>query len=148
MRTAIFVVLGTSAFISSTAALSIGAGSTVPLQGVDRNGYYAALAVLDTAREQTMVRCASLASDAEREVCRAEAGAMETVRTAEIEQAYRRTEGSSRALQRARIDARYQVARAHCQAMGGLKRDKCLVQAHAVRGRAMLEAAAPYEMRS
>jgi hypothetical protein len=147
MRKAIFVVLGASAFISSTAALSIGAGSAVSLQGMDRNGYYAALAALDAARDAALARCASLAAPGERDVCRAEAAAAEMVRSAEVEQAYRRTERSSRALQRARIEARYQVARAHCQALGGFKRDKCHVTAHAVKGRALLDAAAPYEAR-
>ena len=52
---------------------------------------------------------------------------------------------TAREAQRARIDARYQADRARCDAVTGFKRDKCLIQAHATRGRAMLEAAAPYE---
>ena len=52
---------------------------------------------------------------------------------------------SAREEQRARIDARYQSERARCDTLAGFKRDKCLIQAHAVKGRAMLEAAAPYE---
>ena len=52
---------------------------------------------------------------------------------------------NAREAQRARIEARYQAERARCDALTGFKRDKCLIQAHAARGRAMLEAAAPYE---
>ena len=52
---------------------------------------------------------------------------------------------SAREQQRARIDTRYQSARALCDTLSGFKRDKCLIQAHAARGRSMLEAAAPYE---
>jgi hypothetical protein len=52
---------------------------------------------------------------------------------------------SAREEQRAQIDARYQSQRSRCDALSGFKRDKCLIQAHAARGRAMLEAAAPYE---
>ena len=52
---------------------------------------------------------------------------------------------SARELQRARIEARYQSDRALCDALSGFKRDKCLIRAHAAKGRAMLEAAAPYE---
>lgn len=52
---------------------------------------------------------------------------------------------SAREAQRARIDARYQSDRARCDALSGFKRDKCLIQAHAAKGRALLEAAAPYE---
>jgi hypothetical protein len=60
---------------------------------------------------------------------------------------YRRAELEARAAQRARIEARYQVDRAKCDDLGGFKRDKCLVQVHATRGRAMLAAAQPYEVR-
>ena len=60
----------------------------------------------------------------------------------------RRTQASARSAQRARIDERYLVERAACAALGGLKRDRCLIAAHASRGRALLEAAAPYETRS
>ena len=66
---------------------------------------------------------------------------------AQIEQSFRRTEQTARALQRARIDARYQLARARCAALGGFARDNCLVSAHAERGRALIQAAAPYEVR-
>lgn len=52
---------------------------------------------------------------------------------------------TARESQRARIEARYQSDRGRCDALSGFKRDKCLIQAHATRGRAMLEAAAPYE---
>jgi hypothetical protein len=69
------------------------------------------------------------------------------VRTAELEARFRRTEHAERALQRARIDARYQVDRARCNGVNGVRRDRCLVQAHATKGRALLEAAAPYEVR-
>ena len=52
---------------------------------------------------------------------------------------------SARESQRARIESRYQSDRARCDSLSGFKRDKCLIQAHAAKGRAMLEAAAPYE---
>src|SRR6187399_975508 len=52
---------------------------------------------------------------------------------------------SARESQRALIEARYHSDRGRCDSLSGFKRDKCLIQAHAVRGRAMLEAAAPYE---
>jgi hypothetical protein len=52
---------------------------------------------------------------------------------------------SARESQRARIEARYQTDRARCDSVSGFKRDKCLIKAHAAKGRAMLEAAAPYE---
>lgn len=52
---------------------------------------------------------------------------------------------SARALQRSRIESRYQADRTRCETLSGFRRDQCLIQAHATKGRAMLEAAAPYE---
>ena len=53
----------------------------------------------------------------------------------------------TRAEQRTRIDERYLAERERCASLGGYQRDRCLVKAHANRGRAMLEAARPYEVR-
>ena len=58
-----------------------------------------------------------------------------------------RTRASARAEQRERIDQRYRIEREECESLGGYRRDKCVVKAHATRGRALLEAAAPYEVR-
>ena len=54
---------------------------------------------------------------------------------------------SARQSQRDAIDARYQADRAKCDALGGVRRDNCLIEAHARKGRSMLEAAAPYSDR-
>ena len=54
---------------------------------------------------------------------------------------------SARQAQRDAIDSRYQAARAKCDALGGLRKDNCLIDAHARKGRAMLETAAPYSDR-
>jgi hypothetical protein len=144
MRRAIVVALGTGAFISSAAALSVGGTEESP--GMGRSEYELKLRRIEAARPAALARCEALPA-ADKELCRTEALANEMVRVAEADQAYRRTQQSARALQRARIDARYQVDRARCGALAGLRRDKCLVQAHAARGRAMLAAAGPYEMR-
>jgi hypothetical protein len=58
-----------------------------------------------------------------------------------------RTRESARTEQRVRIDERYLAERERCSRLGGFQRDECLVTAHANRGRAMLETAAPYEVR-
>ena len=58
-----------------------------------------------------------------------------------------RVRDSARANQRARIEERYSAERERCAGLGGYRRDKCYVQAHATRGRALLEAASPYESR-
>ena len=59
-----------------------------------------------------------------------------------------RTLDAARTAQRAFIDARYQSDRAQCESLGGARRDRCLIDAHARKGRALLEAAAPYAVRS
>ena len=58
-----------------------------------------------------------------------------------------RLEQAARADQRAQIEARYADARLRCDALGGAPRDDCLIMAHAAKGRALLEAQAPYELR-
>jgi hypothetical protein len=55
---------------------------------------------------------------------------------------------AAREAQRDRIETRYQAGRARCQAIGGQRRDQCLIENHAVRGNALLEAQAPYETRN
>ena len=146
MRRAIVVALGTGAFISSAAALSLSGAE--PSKELTRSEYQTALRGLEAARPAHLARCEASSSAVDKEVCRTEAQARELVRVAEIEQDFRRSEQSARALQRARIDARYQVERARCGLQAaGFKREKCLVKAHANRGRALLEAAAPYETR-
>ena len=146
MRRAIVVALGTGAFISSAAALSL-SGAEEPRKDMNRGEYEIALRGIEAARPARLARCEALAA-VDRELCRTEAQARELVRVAEIEQDFRRTQQSARALQRARIDARYQVERARCGLQAaGFRREKCLVKAHANRGVAMLEAAAPYETR-
>jgi hypothetical protein len=148
MRRAILVALSTGAVISSAAALGIGAASHDPLHSMDRERYEDALRSIDLARMAQLQHCETRANAAEREYCRAEAAATEMVGVAETEEAFRRTEHASRALLRARIDARYQLDRAACAAVFGKQRDRCLIEAHAARGRMMLQAAAPYETKS
>ena len=58
-----------------------------------------------------------------------------------------RTRESAREEQRGRIHARYTAERESCAQLRGYQREKCVVKAHANRGRALLEAAAPYETR-
>lgn len=144
MKRAIVVALGTGAIISSAAAIGIG-GAPEP-SAISLRQYQSALAAVDTAREGALARCESRVEE-ERDVCRAEAEARARVRAAEIETEFRRDEQSARELQRTRIDARYQVDRARCAGLSGFKREKCVVRAHADKGRAMLEAAAPYRTR-
>ena len=55
---------------------------------------------------------------------------------------------AARLTQKARIEARYEVQRARCDALRGAEHDRCLIDAHAARGRWLLEAAAPYQQRS
>ena len=145
MKRAIVVALGVGAVISSAAAIGIGSASSPGArQSMTSHEYRSALRSLETSDAHE--RCDALAEQA-RELCRVEAAADRMVRVAEVESSYRRDQNSARALQRARIEARYQVERAHCASLSGFRRDRCLVRAHAVKGRSMLEAAAPYEVK-
>ena len=135
----------TSTHITSAAAFSIGAAdySGAPL---GQEQFTDKVRAIQAARTAQAERCEAR-TGFEREFCRIEADGEQAVRLADAEAAYKRTQQSARAAQRARIEARYQVERAKCGTLGGFKRDKCLVQVHATKGRAMLDAAAPYEVR-
>ena len=147
MKRAIVVALATGAVISSAAALGIGATAvTSETHGLTRAQYEGALRSVEQAREALLLAC-DAHGGLDREVCRAEASGIEMIRMAELEARYRRSPQAERAAQRARIDARYVVERARCAGVYGVRRDRCLVQAHATKGRALLEAAAPYEVR-
>ena len=145
MKRAVLVALGTLTVIGSAAAL--GVAMSPESQAPSHVAYEEALAGIDAARPHALARCEAIAGNG-KELCRAQAGADETIRVAELESRFRRTQESARNAQRARIEARYLVERAACGALGGFKRDRCLIAAHATRGRALLEAAAPYETRS
>jgi hypothetical protein len=148
MKRATLVALGTGAIIGSAAAISI--GSSDPQGGtrnLTRSQYESSLARIAALRSDAHTRC-DAAAPAERELCHTQASADEMVRVADVEERYQRTDRAAREAQRIRIDAQYQVARARCQALGGFQKDKCLIQAHAARGRALLQAHAPYESRN
>jgi hypothetical protein len=66
----------------------------------------------------------------------------EKVTHTELEKA--RIHTGAREQQRERIEARYRLVRAQCEALRGFQRDTCLVDAHAFKGRALLEAQQPY----
>ena len=146
MRRAMLVALGTGAIISSAAALAISAAGNEGPASLDRGEYEAALLAIEAAHGPTLARCEILAGH-QAEYCRTEAAATRLVEVAEVEAAYHRTERAARAALKARIEARYQLDRARCAPLSGLQRDKCLIRAHAAKGRAKLDAAAPYEVR-
>jgi hypothetical protein len=76
----------------------------------------------------------------------ASAPAQPGVAKSQFEQA--RLAWNAREAQRAQIEARYLVARAQCDGLGGARRDRCVIAAHAAKGRMLLDTQAPYEMRS
>jgi len=145
MKRATFVALGTGAIIGSAAAIGIANGDPVSFS-VSRNEYRDGLVRVAARRGNALARCET-AQAAFRDVCRAEANGEATIRVAELEERLHPEDATARAVLRARIDARYQVARTRCQALSGLQKDQCLISVHAARGRALLQAQAPYERR-
>ena len=55
-----------------------------------------------------------------------------------------RVHAAAREYQREQVEIRYRAAREKCDTLGGLKRDNCLVAAHAFKGRALLQMQDPY----
>ena len=146
MKRAILVALGTGALISSAAAIGIGMTGAASSARLTRADYHHGVETAREVRNAALVRCEAL-RPAERDTCRVEADAEAAVRVADLDAEFHRTQETARNAQKVRIDSRYQVRRAQCQALGGYKRDKCLVSAHAERGRALLDVAAPYAVR-
>jgi hypothetical protein len=60
---------------------------------------------------------------------------------------FARFEQQARSEQRALIEARYQLAKARCAPLRGYGHDQCVIEAHAARGRALLESQDPYAVR-
>jgi len=145
MKRATLAALGAGAVIGSAAAIGWG-DSPAATPALSISEYQDSLARIATWRGRALERCDGVEA-AQREVCRTEASADAMVRVADVEERYRHDDRSAREAQRTRIDAQYQVARARCQSLGGYRKDKCLISAHAARGRALLAAHAPYEMR-
>lgn len=146
MQRVILVALGTVTFISGAAAINIGAIATTD-ESLTRAQYDAVLGEIAAARPLAQARCDEEAG-AGKELCRAQAEADEMLRAAEIEARFRRDQASARGAQFVRVEARYQVERTRCATLGGNNRDRCLVAAHATRGRALMEIAASYQQRS
>ena len=143
MTRAILVALGTGAIITGAAAIGIGAALTPPPNSMSPDEYRSAMLHAEWLRSIAESRCDDL-DDAGAGICRVRAAADRIVRVAQIEADYRHTEQAARAAQRARIQARYLVDRARCEPLTGFRRDQCLIEAHAAKGRALLEVNAPY----
>jgi hypothetical protein len=146
MNRAFLVALGIGAVITSAAAIGIGTAGGEAKRAPSPVQYQMGLARIEAARAAGLGRCAARDS-AGRGICEAEADGEAMVQAADLEQDYRSSRGAAREAQRARIEARYQVARARCAALGGRQRDDCFISAHAVRGSALLESHGPYESR-
>jgi hypothetical protein len=148
MKRAILIALGTGALISSAAAIGIGMASAGASEArLTRASYEKGLLEARGEYDRAAAACDAARAAAERDVCRTEAEAAVAIRTADLKAEFLRTQEASREAQKTRVDARYQVRRAQCQSLGGFRRDRCLVAAHAERGRALLDIAAPYAVR-
>lgn len=143
MKRVILIVLGVGVVVSSAGGLGFGTATREPTVQMTQGDLDAALGRIASDSDAVMARCAQQPA-ATRELCRAQAQADEMVRAADAELQFRRTGETARAVQRARIEARYLVDRARCAALTGWNKDSCLVAIHAVRGRALLESATPY----
>lgn len=146
MRRAILVALGTGAVITSAAAIGVGAALSPSEVNMTRAQYDAAQQRLNAVRAFAAARCESL-DTTQNTICLAHVRGEHRMRSADLELAFRHSEPAARDAQRARIDARYEIDRAGCEPLRGLRKDDCLVQAHARKGRMLLEASAPYAAR-
>ena len=145
MNRATFVALATATAITSAAGIRIGAADEPSSQGLERAAYLATRERIDEQRASAVAACANRAAS-ERDGCEAQANARADVRAAELEMRYRHTPDAAREAQRARIELRHQAALARCVPLKGYDHDQCLIAAHVVLGRALLESQAPYTL--
>ena len=108
MKRAILVALGTVTVIGSAAAL--GVAMTPETLAPSRVAYEAALAGIDAARPQALARCDDIAGDG-KELCRAQAGAGETIRVADLESSFRRTQPGAAPFSKPRRPTRREAER-------------------------------------
>ncbi len=148
MRRAILVALGTMTLVSSATAIRYSAADALEAGHIGVGEYRAAHASIALARSAALERCASLQRVDARDSCEAAAISREAARVAEAEAGFRGTEQSARAMQRARIELRYQAERARCASFRGAQRDQCFIAAHTLKGRALLDSASPYRTAS
>ena len=146
MTRAILVALGTGTIITSAAAIGINAAHPASPAPMTRAEFHAASAAIERAHAAALARCAAAPAN-EREACERWVDARNALRLADLDERFRRTPEAARNAQRARIDVRYQAARARCAVLRGFEHDQCLIAAHAIRGRALLEAQDPYAAR-
>lgn len=144
MKQTFLVALGVGLVVSSAAAIHVGAVlDDQAAQPLTRAELDAILVHISSDADAAIAQC-ELTPLPSRELCRAQAQAREMVDSAIAELKFRRSGEAARVAQRARIDGRYLVDRAHCTTLVGSERDSCLIAVHAVRGRKLLEAATPY----
>jgi hypothetical protein len=147
MNRATLVALCIATLVTSAAAIGIGSASEPARQpALAHHEFVAALDRVESSRTSALAACAAQRGLA-REACESQAEAAASLAKAELDARYRRTPQAARREQRARIEVRYQAARARCASLGGYDRDRCLIDAHAVLGLALLESQAPYAMR-
>jgi len=146
MNRATLVALCTATLITSAAAIGLGTAGETPAPAMTHAAYDAAKAHLDSARASALAACAARRGP-ERDACESRAGADADLAAAQLEVRYRRSPEAARVAQRARIEARYQATRARCAPLRGRDHDQCLIEAHAMRGLALLQSQAPYTVR-
>ena len=147
MNRATLVAPSTATAITSAAGFGINALGDPPAPAMTRAQYLAAVGRLEAVRARAEAKCAKR-PDGDRDACDARVDADADLHGAELEVRYRRSPEAAREAQRARIEVRHQAALARCVPLTGFDHDQCLIGAHVVLGRALLESEAPDAGRS
>ncbi|HUI98811.1 MAG TPA: hypothetical protein VLY46_01180 [Usitatibacter sp.] len=147
MNRATLVALTAATAILGATGIGIDALGEPPASAMTRAQYLSARGRLDVARGWALAACARRSSG-ERDACEARADADANLRAAQLEVRYRRSPQAARDAQRARIEVRHQAALARCVPLKGYDHDQCLIRAHALLGRALLQSEDPYSARA
>jgi len=123
--------------IGGASAFGIGASVSSKPSLMSRSDYESMRVIVHLDGQEAFAACDAQRLAA-RQLCQAEARAREEVLLADLEMRYRGTFSAARDARFTKIRAKYDVDRSRCFAFAGVKRDNCIVAAHADRARSLM----------
>lgn len=124
-RTKLFVTSFVLLFLTSIAAVGIGAAVDIPSTLMSPVDYGVAKKAIEAETRTALGRCRTL-SGADKDVCKAEVRAEERVKKADLAARYHGTVAAADDARQVRVKALYDVAKARCVSRPGEQRIECL----------------------
>lgn len=136
MKRATVYVTASLALLLSVAALGIGAAVDTPRTLMSRGDYAKGRQAIESETRMVFARC-RIESGTARDICKAEARALEREKLADLSARYHGTVAAAADARQARVRAQFDLAKARCSAHAGDARVECLRTAREDRGRGL-----------